>query len=167
MRAPPPVCEVVLVVPSESRSDLECSTWGQNARQWLCARRPRLTPRYWARASRLRPERVMVREIHGEIIDGWAKLDASTKDKEMWVLVDGSAYGMGTLLERTAAGEAAGEAAREAAGEAAAVEAPPVQLEGGGGLGRTMTATLATSRGRLFELRAGPEDAKIFVLPPP
>ena len=78
--------------------------------------------------ARFPAERVMVREV----IDGWAKLDASTKDKEMWVLVDGSAYGMGTLLERTAAGEAAGEAAREAAGEAAAVEAPPVQLEGGG-----------------------------------
>ena len=49
--------------------------------------------------ARFPAERVMVREV----IDGWAKLDASTKDKEMWVLVDGSAYGMGTLLERTAA----------------------------------------------------------------
>jgi hypothetical protein len=41
-------------------------------------------------------EKVLVREV----VNGWAKLDESTTQKELWMLVDATSFGLGVLLEK-------------------------------------------------------------------
>ena len=49
--------------------------------------------------ARFPGDQVLVREV----VDGWAKLDASTNEKEMWMLIDATEHGIGKLLERVPA----------------------------------------------------------------
>ena len=46
--------------------------------------------------ARYPKEQVLVREV----VNGWAKLDASTKEREQWMLIDATKYGLGVLLKK-------------------------------------------------------------------